>query len=115
MKGLRMLVALPLLAILVAACADGDDPADTDAPGAEASIDISGFAFSGPETISVGTTVTVENHDGVAHTWTSTAAVFDSGSLTQGVTFEHTFEETGVFEFFCSFHPEMTGVIVVEG
>lgn len=112
MRGPRVLAALLALALIAAACADnGDD--EPDAPGAEASIEISGFAFSGPATVSVGTTVTAENQDGVAHTWTARDGTFNSGTLSQGETFEFTFTEAGDFDFFCSIHPEMTGSISV--
>lgn len=117
MRGLRAVAALLALALIAAACADNgnDDNGDPGAPEAEASIDIAGFAFSGPATVSAGTTVTVENQDGVAHTWTAQDRTFDSGSLSQGETFEFTFTEAGEFEYFCSIHPEMTGSITVTG
>lgn len=78
-------------------------------------IFISGFAFHGPDTVPVGTTVTVENRDSVDHTWSSASNVFDSGNLADGATFEFTFSEAGEFPFFCEIHPTMTGTIKVEG
>lgn len=114
MRGLRTPTALVALAMLAVACGNGEDPADTTSPAAEATIDIAGFAFSGPATVEVGTAVTVENQDNLPHTWTSRDDAFNSGSLSQGDTFQHTFDQPGVFEYFCSFHPEMTGVITVE-
>lgn len=126
-----LLVVSLTLALVLAACSD--DPGDvtttraegatttpgdssTVAGGATASISISDFSFSGPETVAVGTTVTVSNNDGVSHTWTSEDDVFDSEALGPGDTFEFTFDEPGEYPFFCSFHPgQMVGSITVEG
>jgi len=81
-----------------------------------ASITIADFAFSTPDSVSVGTTVEVTNEDSVSHTWTSDDDVFDSGSLGQGDTFEFAFDEPGEYPFFCKFHPgQMVGSITVEG
>jgi plastocyanin len=81
-----------------------------------ASITIADFAFTAPDSVSVGTTVEVTNEDSVSHTWTSENDVFDSGSLGQSDTFEFTFDEPGEYPFFCKFHPgQMVGSITVEG
>ena len=41
-------------------------------------------------------------------------ALFDSGDLAELVgVFEHTFNEEGNFEYFCTFHPMMTGMVHV--
>lgn len=80
-----------------------------------AAITISGFSFSGASSVAVGTTVTVTNQDDVSHTWTSEDDVFDSGSLSQGESFEYTFEEAGEYTYVCSIHPGMQGSITVEG
>ena len=39
---------------------------------------------------------------------------FDSGFLRINQTFEHTFDKAGVFNYFCTVHPTMTGVVKVE-
>jgi len=127
------LLQLAVSVALVAACSgDGGDagttiaePAeqttqavDTTAAGgstAPADITIENFDFSGPDTVTVGTTVTVTNQDNVSHTWTSEDDVFDSGSLGQGESFQFTFDEAGEYTFVCSIHPGMSGSISVEG
>lgn len=81
----------------------------------EAAITIQGFAFSGATSVPAGTTVVATNHDGVAHTWTSTDEVWNSGSLGNGDSFEFTFSEPGEYDYFCSIHPQMTGTLTVEG
>ncbi len=80
-----------------------------------ATITISGFSFGAPITIQAGETVTVTNDDSVTHTWTSRDGEFSSGSLNVGESFQFTFETPGVYEFFCSIHPAMTGSLTVEG
>ncbi len=76
-------------------------------------ITIKGFAFAPANvTISKGTTVTWTQKDsGITHT--VTGSDFDSGKLTQGQTFNYTFNNTGKFNYSCSFHPNMTGNITV--
>lgn len=95
--------------------AAADAPSSDEATAEPSTIVISGFAFSGPEQVSVGTTVVVRNDDSAPHTWTSVDDVFDSGTLAEGETFEFTFDEAGEFEFFCAFHPSMTGRVIVTG
>lgn len=101
------------------------DPATTAAPadtapsdigaGANPTITIAGFAYSGPSTVSVGDTVEVVNTDGVTHTWTSDEDGVFNLSLGGGASGTYTFEEPGEYSFFCTIHPSMTGSITVEG
>jgi len=115
---------IPALLVFMAACSGGGDatttaPAadttSTTAPAGDATIAIQGFAFGDPLTVSVGEEVTVVNEDSTAHTWTSSDGLFDSGSLTAGAEFTHTFDAAGEYDFFCGIHPQMTGSITVEG
>lgn len=121
---------------VIAACSGGGDvtttvdaPADTTTTAvpsdttsttstpestAGATITIASFSFGSPMTVTVGEEVRVVNQDGVPHTWTSTDGLFDSGSLSGGQEFIHTFGEAGEYDFFCGVHPEMTGSITVE-
>jgi plastocyanin len=39
---------------------------------------------------------------------------FDSGLLNVNQPFEHTFDKAGVFNYFCTVHPTMTGVVNVK-
>lgn len=107
-----MLSALAMFSIFVISC--GSSSTNT-TPTAGNEVEISGFAFN-PEniTISAGTTVTWTNKDAVIHTVTSDDEVFDSGNLSEGDTFEYTFNQTGTFEYHCIPHPYMTGKVVVE-
>lgn len=79
-------------------------------------IVIEGSAFKKQElTIAVGTTVRWENKDSMSHTVTSDSGnTLDSTTLSTGETYEHTFNETGTFDYHCSIHPSMTGTIIVK-
>ena len=90
-------------------------PETSAADGPAATINISGSAFGSSPTVAVGDEVEVTNNDAIAHTWTSSDGVWDSGSLGQGDTFSFTFEEPGEYPFVCVIHPFMTGKVTVEG
>jgi plastocyanin len=76
-----------------------------------------------PIQISVGDTVTWTNDDSTPHTVTSGSngqpdGMFDSSPnlnplMAPGDTFEHTFEETGEFPYYCAVHPNMEGTVSV--
>jgi len=90
-------------------------PAGTTAPAVSAAVKIKDFAYS-PATIEVaiGATVTWTNEDSIIHTVTSRTGVFDSGSMSRGSNFSHTFVEAGNFEYYCIPHPSMVGHVIVK-
>ena len=69
--------------------------------------------------IHVGTTVTWVNDDSVPHNIQSmddegnVIQLFNSPPMNTGDRFEFTFEESGVYNYFCSFHPWRVGVVTV--
>ena len=63
-------------------------------------------------TIKKGDSVTWTNLDTAPHT--ATGSFFDSGTLTNGITFHFIFDQEGEFDYICSFHPSMKGKIVVQ-
>ena len=79
-------------------------------------IDIQNFAFNpDPVTISAGQSVTWTNKDSAPHTATAQdRAVLQSGTLNQGDSFTQTFDTPGTYEYFCEFHPNMKGTIIVQ-
>jgi plastocyanin len=83
--------------------------------GEEPAVNIDNFTFT-PQTLTVpaGTTITWKNKDDIPHTVTSTTKAFKSGALDTDDNFSFTFTTPGVYEYFCSLHPHMTGKIVVE-
>src|SRR5262245_61956582 len=75
---------------------------------------IHNFAFTPPQlTLAAGTTVTWRNDDDIPHTVTSSTGAFKSKALDTGDTFAFTFAVPGSYQYFCSLHPRMTGIIEV--
>jgi plastocyanin len=64
-------------------------------------------------TIHAGRIVTWENIDFTDHSVTSDTGVWDSGTIVNGGQFQYTFNTVGNFPYHCSFHPEMTGMVIV--
>lgn len=83
-------------------------------------ISIQGMSFvSGNKTVSVGTKLTWTNLDNVAHTVTSgvpgaPSGTFDSGNISPNGTFSYTFNQAGVFNYYCKIHTSMTATITVQ-
>lgn len=81
-------------------------------------ISMQGFRYNPPAiTVHLGDTVVWKNMDTAPHTVTTkadAAVAFDSGALGQNATFSHTFNQTGTYNYHCTFHPEMVGTIVVQ-
>ncbi|OHD55173.1 MAG: hypothetical protein A2Y33_10620 [Spirochaetes bacterium GWF1_51_8] len=101
---------------LLAACTTFAPTGGNNTPTDPNTLSIQGFAFL-PNTVTIltGTTLTWENKDSANHTVTSTTAVqsFDSGALAQGAKFSFKFTAAGTNNYFCSFHPAMTGKVIV--
>jgi plastocyanin len=104
-----------------ATAAPAETPADAaqsaEAPAAaEVPVDIRDFAYSpNPIEINAGDTVTWTNQDEVPHTATGEDRdVLQSGTIAPGASFSQVFPEAGEFGFFCEFHPNMTGTVVVQ-
>jgi YVTN family beta-propeller protein len=85
------------------------------ASAAGAKISIAGFAF-GPQAITVkaGEAITWSNDDGSPHTVTFRDGSPGANSLSPGETFSRMFDKPGTYAYFCSFHPYMTGSVVVQ-
>jgi plastocyanin len=78
-------------------------------------VSIAGMAFSPATlTVPVNTTVTWTNNDAVAHTVTSTTALFDSGSFGSNGIYSYTFTAAGTYNYYCTVYPMMTGKIIVQ-
>jgi plastocyanin len=63
--------------------------------------------------INAGTTVVWRNNDQVEHTVTASDRSWDSGIIRPGATWERTFTRPGTYEFYCTPHPFMKGVVIV--
>ena len=86
----------------------------------KATVKVSSFKFE-PKvlTVTAGTTVEWVNEGG-RHTVEADNGSFKSDVLTDGKTFEHTFDKPGTYAYHCSFHGEsggkdMAGKIIVRG
>jgi plastocyanin len=109
----RKLSVATALAVAVFAAAAAFPAASAQAADMEVKIDE--FAFDPQRvTVKAGTTVTWTNEDDVPHTIASSSKLFKSKALDTGDKFSFTFTTPGTYEYFCSLHPHMTGVIVVE-
>ena len=64
--------------------------------------------------VGVNNTVTWINNDNAPHTVTATGGSFDSGNLNQGQSWTHTFTTPGTYTYRCTYHPWMTGTIIVK-
>ena len=88
-------------------------PTSTPVP-SQANVNISGFAFV-PQTLSVpvGTTVTWTNMDNAGHDVKAADGSWGSDTLTNGQSFSKVFDQAGTYAYVCTFHPKMTGTIIV--
>jgi plastocyanin len=65
--------------------------------------------------IKAGETVEWVNNDLTPHTVTSdSGGELNSGSIDVGATWRHTFTQAGTFAYFCTFHREMKGTVIVK-
>ena len=74
-----------------------------------------------PHTVTIGIEgeVTWSNGDQTAHTVTSGtqmggSPLFESGDISAGETFAHTFQEAGEYPYRCTIHPWMAGIVSVQ-
>lgn len=109
---------------LAEALAGGAGRADAGTPAADGSttvaatgvmVDIENFAYDpDPVEVAVGDTVTWTNRDVVPHTATAQDRdLLQSGTLGKDDSYRQTFDEPGTYEYFCEFHAQMEGTIVV--
>ena len=117
---LRLVIALLIVVLCAAACggtsvSPTSQPAGQPAGGVgQADVTITSLKFEPAQlSVSAGATVKWTNQDNVAHTVTSDSGDWDSGSLSQGQSFSHTFTQAGTFAYHCTVHPTMKGTITV--
>ena len=82
----------------------------------DVAVAIEDFAYASASiTVPVGGSVTWTNNDSAPHTATAQdRAVLQSGTLEQGASFTQTFTTAGTYEYFCEFHSNMKGTVVVQ-
>ena len=85
-------------------------------------FDVSATSFYLPLNLEIpaGTTVIWTNDDSVPHNIQSqnefgdVTDLFNSPPMNTGDTFEYKFDEEGVYNYFCSFHPWRVGLVTVK-
>jgi plastocyanin len=88
--------------------------ATTSARAADIAVKVDNFTFAPQQlTVKSGTTVTWTNGDDIPHTVVSPNN-FRSKALDTNDNFSFTFTTPGTYKYFCSLHPHMTGIVVVE-
>jgi plastocyanin len=122
-KSYFLITAQVMIMFMLTSCSKSSDltgsgnqnPPPPDTKGAN-EVFIIDMAFSPSSlTVSAGTTVKWTNKDAMAHTVTSVpAGLFDSGTIPNGGTFSFTFPTAGSFNYYCSIHPTMLGVVIVQ-
>jgi plastocyanin len=66
-------------------------------------------------TVKPGEQVTVTNKDTAAHTATGKAKEFDTGNIAGGASGKFTApKKAGSYPFVCTYHPNMTGTLIVK-
>jgi plastocyanin len=108
------LAASVMIMTLLLLAASPSARANADQASAAAEVKIDNFSFA-PQTLTVpvGTTVTWTNRDDIPHTVVSTDGVFKSKVRDTDETFSYTFTKAGMYPYYCSIHPKMTGQVVV--
>ena len=85
------------------------------APPRQHTVVVEGMAFT-PSTLSVkrGDRIVWVNRDLVPHTATARDRSFDSGRIAAGAAWSRVAVRRGRFAYDCTYHPTMTGTLVVE-
>ena len=116
---MRSLLALVLATSVLAACGgqnanptgNAGDP--TGGAGESQTVSIFDFGFDPATlTVQVGQAVSWTNDGAAPHTVTFDEGP-DSGTLQVDATFEHTFDAAGEYDYVCTIHPAMRGVVNV--
>lgn len=83
-------------------------------PPTRQTVEIRNYAYS-PQNVTVplGTTVVWVQEDSTLHTVTD-AGVFDSGQLSRGQRYSHTFRAPGTYDYRDTVHPGLTGSVIVQ-
>jgi plastocyanin len=114
-RSIRVAAALAVAALAAAAATLPAAAARATETEVKIEVKIDNFTFA-PQRIVVqaGTTVTWTNADDAPHTVVSTTKLFKSGALDTTDKFSFKFATPGTYEYFCSLHPHMTGIVVVQ-
>lgn len=102
--------AVALALLIAAACAPGTGRAPQ-----RHEIEIRNFLYEPPDlTVAVGDTVVWKDDDIVPHTATARDSTWDSGPIVDHQSWSYVATKPGTYPYGCTFHPEMTGTLVVK-
>ncbi|MGH2618827.1 MAG: cupredoxin domain-containing protein [Thermomicrobiales bacterium] len=106
----------PQAASAGAEAAQEPSPAAAAASADAIAVEIIDFAFDPPAIdVPLGGSITWTNGDTVPHTATGLdREALQSGTIAAGESYSQAFDTAGTYEYFCEFHPNMKGSIVVE-
>lgn len=116
---MKFLIEEGVLVIEISEPASVIQAATVTIPNGNSEMSARGFYLPINQEVPVGTTVTWVNDDSVPHNIQSmdedgnTIQLFNSPPMNTGDKFVFTFEEAGVYNYFCSFHPWRVGVVTV--
>ena len=123
-KKALVLFSLLFLVVFFSGCAQqnnssgngtGNSGGNSNGNASGASVNMQNFAFSPSSvTVSAGTKVTWANEDSSPHTIVSDNGTFASQPISKGESYSFTFPEKGTFAYYCSIHPSMKAVVIVE-
>jgi len=135
-KTLVLAFACLALGLVATGCGGGDEedgggsnagqpseqPSAESGPAKDAvEVSMEGIAFEPPEvTVKKGGTVTWTNDEDVGHDVTKEGgpgpdfSSGDPGAMSEGDTFEQTFDMAGEIAYVCTVHPNMTGTVTVK-
>jgi len=123
LPGIALLLTLVALLGMLMSCAEAPrlDIAGLPVHHGQAQVAIQGQEFV-PRVLVVapGTRVTWMNKDALVHSVTegrnadAVPGGFNSGPLTGGQSWSHTFDKPGTYQYTCAYHPDMNGFIVVK-
>jgi plastocyanin len=105
-----------MVVILILMAADSRSSASAqETKSAETAVKIDNFNFSpNPLTVAVGTTIRWTNRDDIPHNVVADDKSFKSKVMDTDESFTYTFSKPGIYAYFCSIHPKMTGKVVVQ-
>ena len=104
-----------MMAVLLLFAGSSSVTANDQPSAAPAGVKIDNFSF-GPQTLTVpvGATVVWTNRDDIPHTAVSTEGLFKSKVMDTDEKFSYTFTKAGMYPYYCTIHPKMTGKVVVQ-
>ena len=111
MKRLAAILTLALIALAAAPLFVHAKPSKP----ATVNVAIKGMKYTPASvTIKTGDSVVWTNADQRDHTVVAGDGSFSSGNIGPGATFSFAFTKPGKFEYSCSLHPRMKGVVIVQ-